>query len=115
MGMGIPNNHSNPARAISASYVSDCVATGEPRPSSKRYQQCGWNAVAGRVVCYTMARTHRYSIEIKDANGKSVLFTTVHWDEEDRRAAVAQILRLNGVPEVYYFAEPRLKPRCGKE
>jgi hypothetical protein len=36
--MGIPNNHSNPARAISASYVSDCVATGEPRPSSRQDQ-----------------------------------------------------------------------------
>src|ERR1700704_1268228 len=38
MGMGIPNNHSNPARAISASYVSDCVATGETRPSSRQDQ-----------------------------------------------------------------------------
>jgi hypothetical protein len=62
-----------------------------------------------------MARTRRYSIEIKDANGKSVLFTTVHWDEEDRRAAVAQILRLDGVPEVYDFAEPRLKAKRGKD
>jgi hypothetical protein len=35
-----------------------------------------------------VARTRRYSIEIKDANGKSVLFTTADWDEEDRRAAV---------------------------
>jgi hypothetical protein len=58
-----------------------------------------------------MARTRRYSIEIKDANGKSVLFTTVHWDEEDRRGAVAQILRLNGVPEAYDPAEPTLKAR----
>jgi hypothetical protein len=38
MGMGIPNNHSNPARAISASSVSDCFAAGEPRPSS----DSGW-------------------------------------------------------------------------
>jgi hypothetical protein len=35
MGMGIPNNHSNPARAISASCVSDRLPTGEPRPSSR--------------------------------------------------------------------------------
>jgi hypothetical protein len=52
------------------------------------------------VVYSAMARARRYSIEIKDANGKSGLFTTVHWDEEDRRAAVAQIRRLDGVRKV---------------
>jgi hypothetical protein len=36
-------------------------------------------------------------------------------DEEDRRAAVAQIVRLDGVPEVYGFAEPRLKAKRGKQ
>jgi hypothetical protein len=79
------------------------------------YAQGGWNICSATVVIHAMARTRRYSIEIKDANGKSVLFTAVHWDEEDRRAAVAQILRLNGVPEVYDFAEPRLKAKRGKE
>ena len=77
--------------------------------------QGGWNICSATVVFYAMARTRRYSIEIKDANGKSVLFTTVHWDEEDRRAAVAQIVRLDGVPEVYGFAEPRLKAKRGKQ
>jgi hypothetical protein len=67
------------------------------------------------VVCYAMARTRRYSIEIKDANGKSVLFTTADWDEEARRAAVAQILRLDGVPEVYDFAEPNIKSKRSKK
>ncbi len=80
-----------------------------------KYVQGGWNIYSATVVYYAMARTRRYSIEIKDANGKSVLFTMVHWDEEDRRAAVAQILRLNGVPEVYDFAEPSLKAKRGKE
>ena len=67
------------------------------------------------VVYSAMARARRYSIEIKDANGKSVLFTTADWDEEDRRAAVNQILRLDGVPEVNDFAEPGLKPKRGEE
>ena len=31
------------------------------------------------------------------------------------RAAVAQILRLNGVPEVYDFSEPSLKAKRGKD
>ena len=67
------------------------------------------------VVYSAMARTRRYSIEIKDANGKSGLFTTVHWDEGDRRAAVAQILRLDGVRQVYDFAEPSLEANRGEE
>ncbi len=67
------------------------------------------------VVYSAMARALRYSIEIKDANGKSVLFTTVHWDEEDRRAAVAQIRRLDGVRQVYDFAEPSLEANRGEE
>ncbi|MEA2810184.1 MAG: hypothetical protein QOJ17_4325 [Rhodospirillaceae bacterium] len=67
------------------------------------------------VVYSAMARTRRYSIQIKDANGKSVLFTAVHWDEENRRAAVAQILRLDGVLKVCDFAAPNLKAKGGEE
>jgi hypothetical protein len=63
------------------------------------------------VVYSAMARTRRYSIQIKDANGKSALFTAVHWDEENRRAAVAQILRLDGVLKVCDFAAPNLKAK----
>jgi hypothetical protein len=46
-------------------------------------------------------RNRRYLIEIKDAKGVSVFFTAADWSDGERRAAVAQILRLNGVPEVY--------------
>jgi hypothetical protein len=37
-------------------------------------------------------RTHRYSIEIKDATGRSVWFATADWTDEERRVAIAQKL-----------------------
>jgi hypothetical protein len=70
-----------------------------------------------QVVSFAMpkTRTRRYSIEIKDAECRSVLFTVADWDEDDRRAAVAQILRLDGVLEVYDFAKPSLEPKRSKK
>jgi hypothetical protein len=44
------------------------------------------------------SKTRRYSIEIKDPDNKSVLFTAVEWTDEERFIAVAQILRLAGLP-----------------
>jgi hypothetical protein len=52
-------------------------------------------------------RPHRYSIEIKDAKGQSVLFTAADWNKDDLRAALARILRLDGVIEPLLFSEPR--------
>ena len=46
-----------------------------------------------------MRRTRRYSLQIKDAQGSIVLATVAVWDGHDRRAAVAKILRLDGVLE----------------
>ena len=46
-----------------------------------------------------MPRTRRCSIEIKDPDNKSVLFTATDWTEEEMRIAVAQILRLAGMPD----------------
>jgi hypothetical protein len=60
-------------------------------------------------------RNRRYSIEIKDAKGVSVLFATADWDEDDRRAAFAQILRLDGVLEPTSFSAPKLWPKGGKK
>jgi hypothetical protein len=51
-------------------------------------------------------RTHRYSIEIKDAKGQPVLFTAADWNKYDLRVAVARILRLDGVIEPLLFSEP---------
>ena len=51
-------------------------------------------------------RNHRYSIEIKDAKGQSVLFTAADWNKDDLRVAVARILRLDGVIEPLLFSEP---------
>ncbi len=44
-------------------------------------------------------KTRRYSIEIKDPDNKPVLFTAVDWTEEERLIAVAQIMRLAGLPD----------------
>ena len=45
----------------------------------------------------------------------SVFFTAADWSDGERRAAVAQIWRLNGVHEVYDFSEPSLKAKRGKD
>ena len=46
-----------------------------------------------------MRKTRRYWIEIKDAKGSIVFATAAVWDGPNRRAAVAKILRLDGVLE----------------
>ena len=61
-------------------------------------------------------RNRRYSIDIKDAKGVSIFFTAVDWSDEERRAAVTQILRLDGVPEVHDdFSEPSLNANRDEE
>jgi hypothetical protein len=56
-------------------------------------------------------RTRRYSIEIKDAAGKTVIFTAADWTDDERRVAVAQVMRLAGLPDSGCFTEPpRAKP-----
>jgi hypothetical protein len=42
--------------------------------------------------------TRRYSMEIKDVDEKSVLFTAADWTDEEARVAAAQIMRLAGLP-----------------
>jgi hypothetical protein len=48
---------------------------------------------------------HRYLIEIKDATGVVLFSSVAYWDEQDKRVAIAQIMRLADVPEV---SEPPL-------
>ena len=40
-----------------------------------------------------MAKQRRYSIEIKDDKGKTVIFTAADWTDDERRVAVAQVMR----------------------
>lgn len=47
-------------------------------------------------LAFVMARTRRYSIEIRNSNGEAVFVTVADWDEEGRRAAAALILRIDG-------------------
>jgi hypothetical protein len=54
-----------------------------------------------------MRRTRRYSLQIKDAKGSIVFATAAFWDGHDRRAAVAKILRLDGVLEAPSFPSQR--------
>jgi len=58
--------------------------------------------------------SHRYSIEIRDANGVSLLSATAYWTEKERRMAFAQIERLARLPEVNFYAEPALEPQSAK-
>ena len=53
-------------------------------------------------------RAGRYSIQIRDAQG-SVLFSAIaHWDARDKRIALAQIMRLAGLPEPNVYSGPEL-------
>jgi hypothetical protein len=54
-----------------------------------------------------MRKAHRYSIKIKDAKGSIVFATAAVWDGDDRRVAVAKILRLDGVLEAPSFPSQR--------
>ena len=73
--------------------------------------------VIRHVVYIAMPKTRacRYSIEIKDAEGRSVLFTVADWDEDERRAAIARLLRLDGVLEANSSSEPEPAPKLGKD
>ena len=42
--------------------------------------------------------TNRYSIEIKDITGKSLVFINVDWTDDEARAALSEILRLASRP-----------------
>ena len=54
-----------------------------------------------------MRRTRRYSLQIKDAKGSIVFAAAAVWDGDDRRVAVAKILRLDGVLEAPTFPDHR--------
>ena len=51
-------------------------------------------------------RTRRYSIEILDDQGKTVIFTAADWTDDERRVAVAAVMRLAGLPDTGCFSEP---------
>jgi len=62
----------------------------------------------------TMPKTRRYSIEIKDPDNKSVLFTAVDWTEDQRLTAVARILRVARLPGDAPFKTPAESPDKGR-
>jgi hypothetical protein len=54
-----------------------------------------------------MPKSRLYSIQIRDAKtGQVVVFAAADWTEEEKRAAVAQIKRLVGLPDDSDFALP---------
>jgi hypothetical protein len=53
-----------------------------------------------------MPSTRRYSIEIKDPDNKSVVFTAADWTDEEMRIAAAQILRLVGTRNDNCLTQP---------
>ena len=52
------------------------------------------------------ARPRRYSIQITDADGASLLSIKACWTEKERRTAFAEIERLVGLPEVNFYTGP---------
>jgi ribosomal protein L2 len=62
-----------------------------------------------------MAGTRSYTIEIKDIEtGQTVVLMAADWDENDKRVAVAQVMRLAGVPDGSCFLDevaPKQEPR----
>jgi hypothetical protein len=69
----------------------------------------------GRARQRPSVATHPYRIEVTDLDSKrQVLLTVVDWDDTDRRAAIAQIMRWVGVPEDNCFLDeiaPEQEPR----
>jgi hypothetical protein len=57
-----------------------------------------------------MRKSHRYSIKIKDAKGSIVFAIAAIWDGDDRRVAVAKMLRLHGILEA-----PSVPNRSGED
>jgi hypothetical protein len=53
-----------------------------------------------------MPKQRRYSIEIKDDTGRSVWFAAADWTDEERRIAIAQVMRLAGPPDDNCFTAP---------
>jgi hypothetical protein len=53
----------------------------------------------------------RYLIVIKDVKGKSLFQSVAHWDEKEREFAIAEIARLDGLPDARPARRPR--PRLG--
>jgi hypothetical protein len=63
-----------------------------------------------------MSRTlaaRRYTIEIKDAEGTVVVSAVAHWDDKDKRSALAQIERFAPLPQVNFYTGPALAPQSG--
>jgi hypothetical protein len=61
-----------------------------------------------------MPKSRRYSIEIKDPDNKSVLLIAVDWTDDERLIAVAQIMRLAGLPGDNPFTAPAETPDKGR-
>ena len=59
-------------------------------------------------------RIHRYWIEIKDAKGSIVFFTSTIWDGNERRLAIAKITRLDGGLEDDLSLRQRSERNAGK-
>ena len=53
-----------------------------------------------------MAKQRRYSIEIKDASGKTVIFTAADWTDDEKSLAAAQVMRLAGMPDDNCLTHP---------
>jgi hypothetical protein len=68
--------------------------------------RCYARPIAGRQLgAMPKERTRRYSIEIKDATGRSVWFAAADWTDDERRIAIAQTSRLCGMPDENCFTE----------
>jgi hypothetical protein len=51
------------------------------------------------------ARRRRYTIEIKEPDNQTVVFAAADWTDDERRNAVAQILRLADLPSDAFDSE----------
>jgi hypothetical protein len=78
------------------------VTATDPYQAVEKIQWGGTDVVLGMPN----RRIRRYLIDIKDATGQSIFFTAADWNDVERRAAIAQILRLEGVPESMPSANP---------
>ena len=70
--------------------------------------------VAETVAPMPKAHTRCYSSEIKNPEGVRLFSTKAYWTEKERRVALGQIMRLSGMPEASFYAEPALESQSEK-
>jgi hypothetical protein len=98
--------------SVHSEHCPFCGADFDPRDLGQVLEHYDHQVAAGVPA---IDETSEDSIEIKDTEtGQTVVLAAADWDENDKRVAVAQVIRLAGVPDGTCFLDevaPTSEPR----